>query len=319
MSIADKLTSIAENVPKVYQTGKDEGFGIGYGDGYQAGLDDGFSDGWVDNENMVVRELDDPVQKVKGYVPDSEEPNYDSIAMIQYIDENLTTVYENGQKSEYDRFWDAYQENGTRTDYRYAFSVPWTDNIFKPKYDIVFGSVDNRFVFVRTHIQNLEKCLNDAGVVLDTSRATLIQQMFQYADSTKVIPTISTVSSNLLSSMFDGMRQLVTIRKLILKDEGTQTFSNTFMDCIRLENIIIEGVIGNDFDIHWSPLSKESIKSIMTALSNNVTGKTVTFNKSAVNNAFGINVDDESTYPVGSEYHTLRHSKDNWTFSYMNA
>ena len=31
----------------------------------------------------------------------------------------------------------------------------------------------------------------------------------------------------------------------------------------------------------------------------------------------GININDETTYPVGSEFYTLRHSKDNWTFSYV--
>jgi hypothetical protein len=38
--------------------------------------------------------------------------------------------------------------------------------------------------------------------------------------------------------------------------------------------------------------------------------------KAAVNNAFGIDVDDASTYPEGSEYYNLRYSKSNWTFNY---
>ena len=48
--------------------------------------------------------------------------------------EKITGVFEAGAKSEYDKFWDAYQENGYRNDYSYAFSRRgWIDVSFKPK------------------------------------------------------------------------------------------------------------------------------------------------------------------------------------------
>ena len=53
----------------------------------------------------------------------------------QDFDSKVSEVYEKGVSDEYDRFWDAYQDNGNRTDYRMAFcSTSWTEENFKPKY-----------------------------------------------------------------------------------------------------------------------------------------------------------------------------------------
>lgn len=42
-----------------------------------------------------------------------------------------------GAQSEYDRFWDTYQQNGNRKLYRRAFSgYCWTEELLKPKYII---------------------------------------------------------------------------------------------------------------------------------------------------------------------------------------
>ena len=42
-----------------------------------------------------------------------------------------------GAKSEYDRFWDGYQENGNKISYRFAFyGSSWNDTTFHPKYPI---------------------------------------------------------------------------------------------------------------------------------------------------------------------------------------
>lgn len=51
------------------------------------------------------------------------------------VAENQQRVYDAGKQAEYDRFWDAYQQNGTRGSYSYAFGgVAWTDETLKPKY-----------------------------------------------------------------------------------------------------------------------------------------------------------------------------------------
>jgi hypothetical protein len=92
---------------------------------------------------------------------------------------------------------------------------------------------------------------------------------------------------------------------------------NVFNYCPELEELNISGVIKcNGFDVHWSPkLNKASIESIINALSATESGLTVTFSKTAVNNAFEIDIDDESTWTF--EWLALRGTKSNWTFNYV--
>ncbi len=285
-NIATKLTAIAENVPKVYQSGKNEGIGIGYGDGYRAGLDDGFGDGWMDNETMVVNELEEPVQKVKEYVPDSIEPNRDSVAMIRYIDETIPLVYENGQKSEYDRFWDSMLNNGARTSFLYGFAGQcWTPETFVPKYDLVVTNGNNMFMYTRMQIDLVEHFEN-IGRTIDFSQNAGWNNTFYQSYFTRV-GVIDTRKVNAVMATFGYTIYLKTIDKLILKSDGSQTFTSAFEAARALKNIVIEGVIGNSISFQWSPLSKDSITSIVDALKSTASGKTLTLNEAAVVNAFG--------------------------------
>ena len=56
---------------------------------------------------------------------------------LQTVAENQQRVYDSGQQAEYDRFWDAFQKNGTRGNYWYGFSgYGWAAEALKPKYKI---------------------------------------------------------------------------------------------------------------------------------------------------------------------------------------
>ena len=74
-----------------------------------------------------------------------------------------------------------------------------------------------------------------------------------------------------------------TIAK-IRTDENT-VFSETFNYCTALKNVTFEGVIGQNLNIRWSPLSADSIRSIITHLSDTAQGKTLTLSRTAVENA----------------------------------
>jgi hypothetical protein len=233
------------------------------------------------------------------------------------VAENVPKVYEAGKKSEYDKFWNNYQQNGAEISYNYAFAYArWNDNNFKPKHNIVPTTAN--YMFQNSEIKQLKSILQAQNVILDTSKCTSLQSMFM---SSKIehIPAISCVGTTTLSNVFSYCNQVKTIEKFILKYEGLNTFTNTFVGCSELEHIIFEGVMGsNGLNLQWSTkLSKDSITSIINALSDTTTGLAVTLSKTAVNNAFGINLDDVTTYPEGSEYYNLRHSKDNWTISYV--
>ena len=193
--------------------------------------------------------------------------------------------YDAGKQAEYDRFWNIHQKKGIVGPHLYAFAGEgWTDATYNPKYPIKANNANGLFYY--------NKFITDTKVDIDVSGAG--------ANSTL---------------MFAYCYELHTIRRL--KVAYNTNMSNSFTSCNKLVNITIDGVIERNCDMRWCPLSKESIESICNALSDNPTNCTLTLNKAAVNNAFSINVDDESTYPEGSEFYTLRHSKDNWTFSYV--
>ena len=192
---------------------------------------------------------------------------------LTQIAENEQAVFEAGKKSEYDTFWDVYQENGNKISYRLAFfGSGWNDTTFHPKYPMKMYKGQQQmqafYYFRGTHID----------VDIDF-RAVGNAQVFQSASLLK------------------------TISKLIVTDEVTYT--NWFAGCPALEDITIEGTIGNDISFPDSALlTKASIESIIGALSGTVTGKTLTVNAAAKQVAF-----------TDSEWAELIGTKPNWTFS----
>jgi hypothetical protein len=216
-------------------------------------------------------------------------------------------VYDAGKKARYDEFWDALQQNGNRTTYYYAF-VFWGDECFYPKYDIrPTGWAAS--IFSSMSIVNFKQRLIDCDVTFDFSKATSGTGIFSDCKYNIALPTISTISSSDLGTLFYNNNALIEIEKLVLKNDGSQVFNNTFQYCNALENLTIEGVIGqNGFDVRYSKkLSKASITSVINALSTTTSGLTVTLSKTAVETAFG------ST--TSEEWLALVATKSNWTIS----
>lgn len=210
-----------------------------------------------------------------------------------------------GGKSWYDKFWDAFQKNGTRTLYNYAFHN-WHTDCFKPKYDITPSRADYMFqdcFEINAKVQNLKKLLDDCGVKLDTSKCTNFSYMLNYSWINEV-GVIDTTGATSINAIFVTANRLVTVEKLILKDDGSQTYSNVFGGAVQLKNIVIEGVFGSSINLKESPLTKASITSIINALSSTASGQTATFNKAAKEAAF-----------TADEWATLIATKPNWTIS----
>lgn len=189
------------------------------------------------------------------------------------VAENQQKVFDAGKQAEYDAFWDEFQNYGNLQDYPNTFSYyTWTDETFNPKYPFKVRSCNNMF-------GNNTK-LTDTKVPIDFSE-----------------------NQGQIFYVFTGCAKLVTIRKLILKNN--QSFSRYFENCSSLKNITFEGTIGKDIDFQWSTLlSRESIENIVSCLSAESTDKTLTLSETAVNNAF-----------TTDEWNTLIADKTNWTFS----
>jgi hypothetical protein len=243
---------------------------------------------------------------------------YEGVERVEGLNEELEkTLYgtDTGGKSFYDAFWDAYQDNGNRTHYNTAFAgYGWTDETFKPKYDI--KPTDANRLFSHTAITDLKAALEKAGVVFDLSKATSAVYLFESGSLTH-IPEINTTSLSDLQYFIYSVINLVTVDKVILKNDGSQTFgAQSFGTLLNLEEIRFEGVIGkNGFNMNRSTkLSKASITSIINALSTTTSGLTVTLSKVAVNTAFetsaGANNGEQS-----AEWLALKATKSNWEIS----
>ena len=222
------------------------------------------------------------------------------------IAENQTKVFEAGKQAEYDKFWDKYQNNGTRGNYSYAFGADsaddngWDDELFKPKYDIIANGAS--YMFRYSKITNLKQILIDCGVKFIPNTTTFYYTF--HASAITHIPDLSSAEAKNCQNAFNGCADLVSIDKL--KVIETCVFDAAFIGCTSLENLIIEGVIGtSSFNVRYSPkLSKASITSIINVLSTTTSGLTVTLSKTAKEAAF-----------TTDEWAALIATKTNWTIS----
>lgn len=187
--------------------------------------------------------------------------------------EGYDSGYEAGKKSEYDRFWDAYQDYGKRVNYAQIFyNNGWNKDTFNPKYDIICEG-------------------NCYGI-------------FTYSAIVDTIKNIDVTKATDVGSLFNACTQLEIVRNLIVSENVPITA--WFNNCSKLKNLTITGAIGkNGLNLKWSTLlTKESIISVINALSSTTSGLSCTLSQVAVNNAF-----------TDAEWSALIATKTNWTIS----
>ena len=212
----------------------------------------------------------------------------EKILFPQGYEERIGDVYEAGKQAEYNAFWDIAQNYGDAAGvnyyYKFCYADMWNDENFNPKHDLICSET-----------------------------TTGAQQLFRLntniTDTKKPIKVLGTNAGG----MFYNATNLVTIRKLIV--HKNVSFGTTFNWCSSLENIVVEGEIGKEIDIQYSPkLTKASIISLINALSTTTNEISIIFSKTAVNNAFetGTGSADGST---SAEWLALIATKTNWTIS----
>lgn len=229
--------------------------------------------------------------------------------------EELKEAYEQGKRAVYDERWDSIQSNGDRYIYDMFYAGrSWNDDTFEPKHDMQPTSAS--YMFARSGITDLKGILERLGRTLDFSRNTTFTYIFQNSAITN-IGIIDTRKSTTMEYTFNNASSLVSVDKVILKDDGSQKFGSlSFANCDDLVEIRIEGVIGQKgFSVSaCKKLSKASITSIVNALSSTTSGLSITISKTAVNNAFETaeGLADGST---SEEWLNLIATKPNWTIS----
>jgi len=112
---------------------------------------------------------------------------------LKQIAENEQRVYDAGEKkgieTEYDRFWDKYQENGAKEYYRYAFAgAGWNNETVKPKYDIVPTNAGNMFVSNSILSGSVKEIFDEQGITFDLSKSTDCSGMFNSCSEITELP-----------------------------------------------------------------------------------------------------------------------------------
>ena len=192
---------------------------------------------------------------------------------------NVTYNKSYGIQKAYDEFWCGFQQGGNKSNYWYAFiGNGWNDYTYNPKYPIKLW-------------QHRSNIMYQDSLITDTK-----------------VPIIVTVSPNIATTatmeQFYNATYLKTIREFRL--ERDVQFSNVcFNNCKELVNITFTGVgkIISAINFQWCPLSKESIISVVNALSDTTSGLTATFKKTAKEAAF-----------TTDEWSALTATKSNWEF-----
>jgi hypothetical protein len=238
--------------------------------GYEQGFEDGKEAGYVDG------------------VKDGEAIGYEKGHADGYSE-----GYSEGSVY-YDQFWDAYQQNGERNDYSNAFSVGWNSQTFAPKYKNM-STKSASSMFSNSAIEgDLREYAN-----IDFSKSTNFSNSFYYAKFS-AIGVIDARGASSLSMTFLSST-IRTIEKVILKEDGSQSFSSTFSNKW-LKEIRFEGVIGKTIDFKTCPLSVDSMKDIIAHLKDfNGTGKENSV-KVSFSDACWSSLEADSTAPNGGTW-----------------
>jgi hypothetical protein len=185
-----------------------------------------------------------------------------------------------GEQAEYNRFWDAFQDYGKRTDYGNGFrGTGWNDTTFKPKYDIVVGEWSHS-LFAESGITDLKGILEAQEVSLDASKATNGTSWFHGSKVTR-IPPIDTRNMTSCASMFNYCTNLQEIEMNNIREDMIGN-NSTYINCESLTTVKFTGTIGVStvVNFRWSPLlSNESVQSIIDCLKDltGLASQTVTF------------------------------------------
>lgn len=149
---------------------------------------------------------------------------------------------------------------------------------------------------------------------LDMSSATKLQNMYTNCYALKTVPFIDASNAPSLSAMFQNCVSLETVEGI--RVNASTSARGAFQYCTKLRHCLFYGTIGaNDFTLHWCPLlDKESLTSIINALSTETSESIVKLSLTAVNNAF------ETSAGAGdgnqsAEWLELTATKPNWTIT----
>lgn len=230
------------------------------------------------------------------------------------ISDNMQNLFNAGKQAEYDTFWKVLQLHGNKNEYYFAFAgSSWNSWTLNPKYiiapvDETVNSLSVQGLFYHCNRGNEATGLGkidyrNIAHMFDFANIKNAQGMFANACMDYIVVDFSNVEA--MQATFQDSNGYQTHITLTVSEKCTN-FANAFYGASNLTDLIFtEGsVIAANLDVKSCPLSKESITSIINALSSSVTGKTLALKKTAKEAAF-----------TSAEWSALIATKTNWTIS----
>lgn len=255
-----------------------------------------------------LMELDDEEIRQAGY----DEGYAAGVAEGGYTEEDLQAKYDEGKQAEYDRFWDAYQLNGTRQIWQSCFcGAGWNEQTFNPKHKIVVGAgvtpASRMFDNFNRYGGVAPLDFTELSKKLDFSQANNATYTFASANIVNLTVDFSSLTSmtNTFNRENGGTLDFLTIKV----SAKCTSFGGAFSNRTDTTTIIFtdDSVIAASLTFaQCTLLTKASITSVVNVLSTTATGKTVTFSKTAVNREF-----------TDEEWATLANTRSNWTINLL--
>lgn len=234
-------------------------------------------------------------------------------------------VWDAAEEEAYNRFWNQYQQNGSRTDYRFAFAGRgWSDmakaGAFLPKYPIkpknLYRYQDpaaNMFCYFAV---DASTPVDLSAVEMDFSGCTEVSNTFANCYVENIVCDFGNCwSMNRTFNANDTDRKGVNNLRLRVTETLTDA-SAPFLYAHQLVNLEFFGdsviaVAGMDFG-QSCKMSRTSIENVFRVLSDKTSGLCMTFNLTAVNNAFETSpgAADGST---SQDWAALVATKPNWS------
>lgn len=179
----------------------------------------------------------------------------------------INEVYEAGKKVQDATFWNEFQRNGQRTNYSYAFRY-WASQYIRPLNKIIIRNPVQYMCCDCKNLKELEPEYFDfSGLVPNYSDASNgdVYALYTRCTSLEIARDIGIPPCS-YGWTYAYCSNLHTIE--IMRVNENSKFDSCFAGASKLQNVTFEGVIGRSIAFSFSPLSVESMKSIITHLKN---------------------------------------------------
>ena len=150
------------------------------------------------------------------------------------IAENEQKVYDAGKQAKYDAFWDAYQRNGNRRQYDYAFYNCWDDITYNPKYPIVVTSTSG-YIYAANVITSTK-----VPITIDTATA---DYLFYACRALKTIPSIKVTSK--VSALTGWFTLCSELEEIYFTDDSEIANNVSFSACTKLTHDSLMSIINH--------------------------------------------------------------------------